>query len=82
MNASIGGDVAQWGLGSELLPYTAMRPLLYSEKVKADGEFLNGNKMSYKIRHGVGVQFAITVNYNQDLTTKVNDILRVEMLNS
>ena len=76
------GQFAEFGVGDMELPHTGMRPLVYREEAKADATFVNGSPMSKVIRHGIGHQFVISTNYNADLTTKVNDILRVEFLNS
>lgn len=77
---SIGGDVSKWGYGEMDLPYTKMRPLLYVKKEEFNGSAHNGSTMSMIEKHGIGVRCAIVYTYNSDLTTKANDILRVEML--
>lgn len=76
------GNFAEFGVGDMELPHTGMRPLVYREEALADATAYNGSPMSKVIKHGIGHQFVISTNYCADLTSKVNDILRVEFLNS
>lgn len=77
---TIGGDVSVWDYGDMELPYTKMRPLLFSRKAENDASTIGGSAMSMVQQIGVGVQYAIVTSYNSDLTTKVNDIVRVNLL--
>lgn len=76
------GAYAQFGVGSEALPISGMKPLLYIEEDKANNSALGGAAMGKVIKYGVGLRYAIVTQYIDDQATDVNNIIKLEMLNS
>jgi hypothetical protein len=76
------GTTAKWDIGSMNLPLAKMRPLLYEEEYKADTNSVNSGRptsgMTVGKKIGMGVSFAVLSSYNSDLTTRPNDVLRVD----
>lgn len=76
------GTTAKWDIGSMNLPLTKMRPLLYEEDYKADTNSVNSgrptSRMTVGKKIGMGVSFAVLSSYNSDLSSRVNDVLRVD----
>ena len=81
--ASVPGT--QFYVGAQELAMTGQKPLVVEIDERYNGTGLTGrptDPMTLHKRIGMGVSFAAVTSYNSDITTKVNDILKVELLSS
>lgn len=72
---------AKWEIGSQALPISGIVPLSIVQKAKANISGLDGagtHTASTKELIGIGGAFAILHTYNRDLSTVVNDVVRIE----
>lgn len=75
----------EFSIGAQPLPQTGMKPLIMKQTQAYDETALSSHQaagMSLVENYKVGVSFAVVSTYNSDITTRVNDVVKLELLDS
>lgn len=75
----------QFSVGAQAMPLCKMKPLILEIDAIQDNNGLTSrptDRMTVTKKYGIGLSFALVHSYNSDLTTNVNDIVKVEALSS
>ena len=73
----------EFSIGGLPLPQTGMLPLIMKQTQAFDETALSSHSaagMSMVENYKVGVSFAVVSTYNSDITTRVNDVIKLELL--
>lgn len=75
----------KFSVGAQAMPLCGMKPLVLEIDSVYDNNGLTTrptDRMTVTKKFGIGLSFGVVTSYNSDLTTKVNDIVKVEALSS